>query len=419
MSTPTVSFTDERLPNGLRLIIAEDHLAPVVAVNLWYDVGSKHEVEGKTGFAHLFEHVMFQGSRNVAKAEHIALDPGGRRDDERHDLARPDELLRDGPVAPAGARALARGRPDGDAPRRAQPGEPRQPARGRQEREALVVRQPAVRLVEREAPGAPVPAGAPVPPHDDRLDGGPRRRVGRGRERVLPDLLRAEQRGAHHRRRRRPGRRSGPGPSATSAASRPTRRSRRWPTCRCRRSSARSGARRSTTRSRCRGSTSRSGRRSSATRGSTRSTSPRRSSPAARAAASTGGSSARSGSPRTSRCSRSGFVGGARSRPAGRRSGPASRWPGSRRRSTRSWSGSTREPVSDDELARARALIESEELGGLQPGRGAGRPALDVRDAVRRPGPHQPDAAALPVGHRRATSRRSRPMCSAPTTGSS
>ena len=73
MPIPTVSFTDERLQNGLRLIVAEDHLAPVVAVNLWYNVGSKHEVPGKTGFAHLFEHVMFQGSRNVAKAEHIAL----------------------------------------------------------------------------------------------------------------------------------------------------------------------------------------------------------------------------------------------------------------------------------------------------------------------------------------------------------
>jgi predicted Zn-dependent peptidase len=53
--------------------VSVDRLAPVVAVNLWYNVGSKHEVEGKTGFAHLFEHVMFQGSRNVAKAEHMAL----------------------------------------------------------------------------------------------------------------------------------------------------------------------------------------------------------------------------------------------------------------------------------------------------------------------------------------------------------
>jgi len=70
---PTVVFTDERLPNGLRLIIAEDHLAPVVAVNLWYDVGSKHEQAGRTGFAHLFEHVMFQGSAHVGKAEHMAI----------------------------------------------------------------------------------------------------------------------------------------------------------------------------------------------------------------------------------------------------------------------------------------------------------------------------------------------------------
>ncbi len=73
MPVPRVEFTDERLPNGLRLILAEDHLAPVAAVNIWYGVGSKHEVPGKTGFAHLFEHVMFQGSRNVGKAEHIAL----------------------------------------------------------------------------------------------------------------------------------------------------------------------------------------------------------------------------------------------------------------------------------------------------------------------------------------------------------
>jgi predicted Zn-dependent peptidase len=70
---PTIEFTDERLPNGLRLIIAEDHLAPVVAVNLWYDVGSKHEQPGRTGFAHLFEHVMFQGSAHVGKAEHMAI----------------------------------------------------------------------------------------------------------------------------------------------------------------------------------------------------------------------------------------------------------------------------------------------------------------------------------------------------------
>jgi len=73
MLVPTIEFSDERLPNGLRLIVAEDHLAPVAAVNIWYAVGSKHEEPGKTGFAHLFEHVMFQGSAHVSKAEHISL----------------------------------------------------------------------------------------------------------------------------------------------------------------------------------------------------------------------------------------------------------------------------------------------------------------------------------------------------------
>ena len=73
MPVPRVTFTDARLANGLRLIVAEDHLAPVVGVNVWYDVGAKHEPPGKTGFAHLFEHVMFQGSAHVRKAEHIAL----------------------------------------------------------------------------------------------------------------------------------------------------------------------------------------------------------------------------------------------------------------------------------------------------------------------------------------------------------
>src|SRR6476659_1018718 len=76
MPVPVVEFTDERLANGLRLIVAEDHLAPVVAVNVWYSVGSKHEEPGKTGFAHLFEHVMFQGSAHVGKAEHMALVQG-------------------------------------------------------------------------------------------------------------------------------------------------------------------------------------------------------------------------------------------------------------------------------------------------------------------------------------------------------
>jgi zinc protease len=73
---PSVRFSRRTLSNGLRVIVAPDRLAPVVAINLWYEVGSKHEQPGKTGFAHLFEHFMFQGSRHVAKAEHMTLVQG-------------------------------------------------------------------------------------------------------------------------------------------------------------------------------------------------------------------------------------------------------------------------------------------------------------------------------------------------------
>jgi predicted Zn-dependent peptidase len=71
-----VRFSQHTLSNGLRVNIAPDRVAPVVAINIWYDVGSKHEQPGKTGFAHLFEHFMFQGSRHVAKAEHLAIVQG-------------------------------------------------------------------------------------------------------------------------------------------------------------------------------------------------------------------------------------------------------------------------------------------------------------------------------------------------------
>ncbi len=70
---PTIPFSERRLENGLRVIVAPDHLAPVVAINIWYVVGSRHEQPGRTGFAHLFEHFMFQGSRHVTKAEHFSL----------------------------------------------------------------------------------------------------------------------------------------------------------------------------------------------------------------------------------------------------------------------------------------------------------------------------------------------------------
>ncbi len=61
---PSLKIKEYRLKNGLRVILHEDKSTPIVAVNIWYHVGSKNEVVGRTGFAHLFEHMMFQGSKN-------------------------------------------------------------------------------------------------------------------------------------------------------------------------------------------------------------------------------------------------------------------------------------------------------------------------------------------------------------------
>ncbi len=70
---PRIPATTTTLANGLTLVVSEDHAAPIVHVTVWYHVGSKNEVPGRTGFAHLFEHLMFEGSEHVAKGEHIRL----------------------------------------------------------------------------------------------------------------------------------------------------------------------------------------------------------------------------------------------------------------------------------------------------------------------------------------------------------
>ncbi|MFD1832175.1 MULTISPECIES: M16 family metallopeptidase [Streptomyces] len=71
-----LTATEHRLANGLRVVLSEDHQTPVAAVCLWYDVGSRHEVEGRTGLAHLFEHLMFQGSAQVKGNGHFELVQG-------------------------------------------------------------------------------------------------------------------------------------------------------------------------------------------------------------------------------------------------------------------------------------------------------------------------------------------------------
>lgn len=71
--TAKIKLETFRLENGLRVVLSEDHSAPTYSICIAYNVGSRHERPGKTGFAHLFEHMMFQGSQNVGKGEHFIL----------------------------------------------------------------------------------------------------------------------------------------------------------------------------------------------------------------------------------------------------------------------------------------------------------------------------------------------------------
>ena len=70
---PKLQYELMTLPNGLRVILSEDHSTPIVHVQLWYHVGSKNERPGRTGFAHLFEHMMFKGSKNVEPEAHTSV----------------------------------------------------------------------------------------------------------------------------------------------------------------------------------------------------------------------------------------------------------------------------------------------------------------------------------------------------------
>ena len=67
--TGAIAYTEYDLPNGLHVILHEDHKAPIVCLNIAYHVGSKNETRERAGFAHLFEHLLFEGSRNVKRGE--------------------------------------------------------------------------------------------------------------------------------------------------------------------------------------------------------------------------------------------------------------------------------------------------------------------------------------------------------------
>ena len=87
-----IPFVKHTLANGLDVLLHEDHACPIVAVNLWYHVGSKNEQPGRTGFAHLFEHLMFEGSQHHDTGYFRAA-AGRGRVAERIDQRRPHQLL--------------------------------------------------------------------------------------------------------------------------------------------------------------------------------------------------------------------------------------------------------------------------------------------------------------------------------------
>src|SRR5262249_2161766 len=70
---PKLQYQLSTLPNGLTVVLSEDHSTPIVHLQLWYHVGSKNERPGRTGFAHLFEHMMFKGSKNVGPEAHTSF----------------------------------------------------------------------------------------------------------------------------------------------------------------------------------------------------------------------------------------------------------------------------------------------------------------------------------------------------------
>src|SRR5580658_7024267 len=71
--TDKIPFTYYKLPNGLKVVLSQDSSAPIVAVGVYYQIGFRIEPRDRTGFAHLFEHMMFQGSQNLGKMQFVKL----------------------------------------------------------------------------------------------------------------------------------------------------------------------------------------------------------------------------------------------------------------------------------------------------------------------------------------------------------
>ena len=193
MNVPGAAIPIEtsRLDNGLLLTLSADRTAPIVAVNLWYHVGSANEREGRTGFAHLFEHMLFQGSEHVGRERTLRVDPAGRRHTQRSTWLDRTNYFETVPSQSARAGAVARGRSDGRLlPAMTQEKLDTQRDVVKNERRWSVDNQPYGSWWER-LPALCFPAVASIPSLVDGVDGRSVRGEPRGRRRVLPHVLHA------------------------------------------------------------------------------------------------------------------------------------------------------------------------------------------------------------------------------------
>ncbi|MBT3104707.1 insulinase family protein [Streptomyces sp. COG19] len=205
--TGTGSLRRLTLDNGLRVVLDPRHMAPVVGVAVHYGIGFRGEPEGRTGFAHLFEHLMFQGSEHVGRSEHFwhVQSAGGMANASTHqDFTDYHQVV---PSARARTGAVPGGGPDAlPSPHRR---EPPHPGRGGQGGGPAECGQPSLRRLPLDRP--PRPALQDLPQRPQRLRRVPRPGAGhcRGVRDVLRRPLRARQRRSHRLRqlRSRPGHR--------------------------------------------------------------------------------------------------------------------------------------------------------------------------------------------------------------------
>ena len=162
-----ISYSKHTLENGLDVLIHEDRAARSSSVNIWYHVGSKNETPGRTGFAHFFEHLMFEGSEHHDRGYFQPLQGAGALA-ERIDQRRPHELLGSGADQRVRARAVDGVGPHGLPAAGADRGEVLEPARRRAERAAPELREPAVRPRADGDAGGDLSARSSVSLADDR-----------------------------------------------------------------------------------------------------------------------------------------------------------------------------------------------------------------------------------------------------------